>query len=68
MNELFENSYLSIMSAENDKLRKELQQKENIIKEAREYIDHCIFDYDENSMVGKDFVIVKNILDKGNNV
>lgn len=39
MNELFESSYLSIMSAENDRLRKELQQKENIIKEVREYIE-----------------------------
>lgn len=34
----------------------------NTIKEAIEYIDHCIFDYEEYSMVGEDFVIVKNIL------
>ena len=39
MNELFESSYLSVMSNENDRLRKELQQKENIIKEVREKIE-----------------------------
>ena len=43
-------------------LQNKLQQKENIIKEAIEYIDHCIFDYEEYSMVGEDFVIVKNML------
>lgn len=42
MNELFESSYLSIMSAENDRLRKQLQQKENIIKEVREYCENNV--------------------------
>ena len=40
MNELFESSYLSIMSAENDRLRKQLQQKENIIKDIKAQLDY----------------------------
>lgn len=42
----------------------EIERLHSIIKEAREYIEHCIFDYEENSMVGEDFKVVKNILDK----
>ena len=32
------------------------------IDKAIEYIDKCIFDYEENTMIGQDFVITKNIL------
>ena len=35
MKELFESSYLSLMSEENDKLKKEIERLNNIINEAR---------------------------------
>ena len=41
---------------------KEIERLQARIDKAIEYIDHCIFDYEEYSMVGEDFVIVKNIL------
>lgn len=40
MKELFESSYLSVMSNENMKLREELQRKDNIIKELKESINN----------------------------
>ena len=40
----------------------ELIDYKNRIDKAVEYIDNCIFDYEENSMTGQDFVITKNIL------
>ena len=39
MKELFESSYLSVMSEENDRLRKEIERLQSIIKEVREYIN-----------------------------
>ena len=38
MKELLESSYLSAMSEENDRLRKEIERLHSIIKEAIEYI------------------------------
>ena len=65
MNELFESSYLSIMSAENDRLRKQLQQKENIIKEAREYIKEAIISESTEFYGLIDGEHVLALLDKG---
>ena len=39
MKELFESSYLSVMSNENMKLREELQRKDNIINELKKWLD-----------------------------
>ena len=47
MNELFESSYLSVMSNENMKLREELQRKDNIINELKEWIKNFTIDSDE---------------------
>jgi len=42
MKELFESSYLSVMTNENMKLREELQRKDNMINELKEiYIKTC---------------------------
>ena len=38
MNELFESSCLSVISEENDKLRKEIERLNNIINELRHWI------------------------------
>ncbi len=37
MNELFESSYLSIMTQENDRLRKEIQHLQNLIDKTTNY-------------------------------
>lgn len=41
---------------------KEIKRLNNIINKAIEYTDSCIFDYEENTMIGEDFKIIKNIL------
>lgn len=63
----------SLMS-ENIKLRTQLQQKENIIKEAREYIKEHLereyFDYDileANTIYNRDLYKALQILDKAKN-
>lgn len=39
MNELFESSCLSVISEENDKLRKEIERLNNIINELEKWLD-----------------------------
>ena len=39
MNELFESSCLSVISEENDKLRKEIERLKNIINELEKWLD-----------------------------
>lgn len=41
---------------------KEIERLNNTINKAIEYTDSCIFDYEENTMIGEDFKIIKNIL------
>jgi hypothetical protein len=43
-------------------LRAELKETEYRIQKAIEYCENCIFDYERNSMVGYDFVIVEELL------
>ena len=47
---------------EKEMLQDKVYKLEDTIKEAIEYIDHCIFDYEENTMIGEDFKIVKRKL------
>lgn len=47
MNELFESSCLSVISEENDKLRKEIERLNNIINKAIEYITQLEFESEE---------------------
>ena len=54
-----QSAIIQALSLENSKLRNQLQQKENIIKEVREYIENndlyeqdYDYDYEENLVVG----------------
>lgn len=60
------------LAEENKQLKSQLQQKENIIKEVREYIEEYLervyFDTDileNNTIYNRDLFKVKQILDKG---
>ena len=68
MKELFESSYLSVMSEENDKLRKEIERLHSIIKEVREYIEEHSYDYRVGGIAkvnGKELLEILDKVDKG---
>lgn len=55
MNELFESSYLSIMTQENDRLRKEIERLNNIINELEERINKAIKYINQNCILSDEW-------------
>ena len=53
---------LELYKDNQEHLIKQLEEKDKRINKAKEYTDSCIFDYEENTMIGEDFKIIKDIL------
>ena len=62
MKELFESSYLSIMSEENERLRKEIERLNNIINELEKWLEGKIHNFnkdDPRDTIFHEFIALK---------